>query len=64
MEGSIPSEHDCENRPGTVEFATDKGVSTADVVAYFEDASDGKVELIRIIRHGKATELRRPFAGA
>jgi hypothetical protein len=47
MQGTLMIDYDFDTT-ATVEFADSKQVSVADVVAYFEDASDGKVELIRI----------------
>jgi hypothetical protein len=65
MHEALTIEYDFETRTGTVEFADDHQVSIQQVVSYFMDASDGKVETIHIFRGGKLeNELRRPFSGA
>ena len=52
-------EYDFETKTGTVVFAEGHQFDVADVTAYFEEASDGKVMVIRIFSGEKlAEELR------
>lgn len=62
MENALRMEYDFETKTAIVEFAADDTYKTETVARYFEDASDGKVELIKIVQRGKPTvEIRRPF---
>jgi hypothetical protein len=55
-------EYDFETKTAIVEFAEGAAYSTQAVALYFDEASDSKVELIKIMQRGKPTvEIRRPF---
>jgi hypothetical protein len=55
--------YDFEALTGLVEFVAGAAYRVADVVEYFDDASDGKVTRINILQAGSAeVVLRAPFA--
>ncbi len=51
--------YDFKTKTGLVEFVAGAAYRVADVVDYFEDASDRKVETIRILQAGSAEVVLR-----
>jgi hypothetical protein len=51
--------YDFDTKTGLVEFVAGATYRVADIVDYFEDASSGKVEAIRVVQDGSAEVVLR-----